>query len=1211
MKKRRFQRCLSLLLAASMAIPTIGNFTVFAGDVPSSENWTGCTACSEKSPHMISTKADLDHIRTHLGGDGHVNGYFKLANDIVFDKADFEGGGAFYNGGLGWMPIGHDGTTHSENADYEPAICDIWLDGNGYTISGLEHYSRPGDITSGKDSWGNTPAIEYSGLIGIAGDATIQDLVIEDTLMYLQYGGGAIYGAGSNGTVVDNVTLRNVEVLNQYIYSGSDGAAAAFGIAGGRISNITLENCGSLFHSAEENGDQCWHSALFADRILSGTTIDGVTITDCQLDVNKDSGLFSTYLGDKGETTVSNIRVANVTVDGLEVNRAHPFVAYFAYDTYAYNTDPTAFTARYPKTYENVTFENISMDAAVNYSGYTAEPAKMLPDLVPQAAGVTLKNSVMVYHQGADYALFTEDTLAGVYSNVYVVRDLKDAAATVIWVAADGTRSEAAVAVPESLTLQVGGVSEETLSLNLEGAELSYESSDESTAKLLEDGKVQGVGEGTTDIRVMVRMTEEMSLPLLRTEVIVEGPNKDALALRYDECVAASEDDYYTEETREALKEAAEKAKLVLDSRTATQADVDTALAALEQAIGEMLPSDYHLDSLIYEGRSNVTVYVSETANALEKFAMTELQKYLGLVGDVRISQVASVKPGQNLQIVLGTPKSYPELTELFPEDLEYLADSDGFAVRQIDNIIYIFAAEYKGVINGVYDFLEENAGIIWTRGVEELGTLYETAETVAVKKADYREKSPFRYRTWNSCGMGSTGIHHIDQDYTYFEARNKINMGGDEIGTQIIDGVKYNLAGSIINSGTATLWIDKYFDEHPEYFMTDKFGEPLRNQYGSNLNFYSMEAAEALAAELIALSEKQGSNIVDHGIQDNQHFCMIVDDGEGGKVDLASLPFTTEDGVTVTPDMKNYKSTVFFNFLNHVARTIKKTNPDIRITTLSYIYTETPPAMPIEDNIIIVFAPIYADDHAPITAPSNASTKANLDGWAKLTKNVMVYNYYFSLPSTIYSRPIAEKVQADLQYYASLGLLGLNPEGNVDSSIEDSDSNKAWDMNTMYMWEMNQLFWDPYLDLDELTRKYCKLAYGEAADDMYRYYELIQEGWDSDDSYVWYTTGADTYIKKLVIDAGVADEVLACLDSAYEKTDGVEQKRIAPIRQTMYEQIDLFTDFETENGVAYYNESGKDVLTAEEDLAVRRVEQAEHGAAERRLAAAGLMSSR
>ncbi len=474
-----------------------------------------------------------------------------------------------------------------------------------------------------------------------------------------------------------------------------------------------------------------------------------MTITDCQLDANKDSGLFSTYLGDKGETTVSNIRVANVTVDGLEVNRAHPFVAYFAYDTYAYNADSTAFTARYPKTYENVTFENISMDAAVNYSGYTAEPAKMLPDLVPQAKGVTLKNSVMVYHQGADYALFTEDTLDGVYSNVYVVRDLADADPTVIYIDADGTRSEAAVAVPAALSLQVGETSEEALNIELTGASLSYESSDENVAQLLEDGRIQAVGAGKASILVLVEVTEQSSLPLLEVKVSVEGPNKDALSLRYDECIKAAEDEFYTEETRQALQQAAAKAKLVLDSPSATQQDVDNALAELEAVAGQLIPADYHLESLVYEGRANVTVYASEAANAIETFAVTE----------------------------------------------------------------------------------------------------------------------------------------------PYFEARNKINMGGDEIGTQIIDGVKYNLAGSIINSGTATLWIDKYFDEHPEYFMTDKFGEPLRSQYGSNLNFYSMEAAEALAAELIALSEKQGSNIVDHGIQDNQHFCMIVDDGEGGKVDLASLP--------------------------------------------------------------------------------------------------------------------------------------------------------------------------------------------------------------------------------------------------------------------------------------------------------------------------------
>ena len=155
---------------------------------------------------------------------------------------------------------------------------------------------------------------------------------------------------------------------------------------------------------------------------------------------------------------------------------------------------------------------------------------------------MTLKNSVMVYHQGADYALFTEDTLDGVYSNVYVVRDLADADPTVIYIDADGTRSEAAVAVPAALSLQVGETSEEALNIELTGASLSYVSSDENVAQLLEDGRIQAVGAGKASILVLVEVTEQSSLPLLEVKVSVEGPNKDALSLRYDECIKAAED---------------------------------------------------------------------------------------------------------------------------------------------------------------------------------------------------------------------------------------------------------------------------------------------------------------------------------------------------------------------------------------------------------------------------------------------------------------------------------------------------------------------------------------------------------------------------------------------------------------------------------------------------------------------------------------------
>ena len=233
MKKRRFQRCLSLLLAASMAIPTIGNFTVFAGEVPSGEDWTGCTACSEESPHMISTKADLDH--------GHVNGYFKLANDIVFEKADFEEGSAFYNGGLGWKPIGHDGTGGEQ---YEPAPADIWLDGNGHSISGLEMHSYKDDVLppNPRDTMGQL--VYDLAFIARPAHATIQNLTFDNAYIASRVGTGIVYSTGTQYTVVKNVTVQNSTALNM---GGKVAPAAIFVKRAGGV----IEDCSVIDPGAE------------------------------------------------------------------------------------------------------------------------------------------------------------------------------------------------------------------------------------------------------------------------------------------------------------------------------------------------------------------------------------------------------------------------------------------------------------------------------------------------------------------------------------------------------------------------------------------------------------------------------------------------------------------------------------------------------------------------------------------------------------------------------------------------------------------------------------------------------------------------------------------------------------------------------------------------------------------------------------------------
>ncbi len=71
----------------------------------------------------IYTKEDLNNIRNDL------RGAYLLMNDIEFAPEDFEDGGAFYNDGFGWIPIG-------AVVREEEAFTGIF-NGNGHTISGL------------------------------------------------------------------------------------------------------------------------------------------------------------------------------------------------------------------------------------------------------------------------------------------------------------------------------------------------------------------------------------------------------------------------------------------------------------------------------------------------------------------------------------------------------------------------------------------------------------------------------------------------------------------------------------------------------------------------------------------------------------------------------------------------------------------------------------------------------------------------------------------------------------------------------------------------------------------------------------------------------------------------------------------------------------------------------------------------------------------
>ncbi len=135
----------------------------------------------------ISTPQQLSDIRNNLSGK------YILTGNIVFSDSDFSTGGAFYNGGSGWVPIsGFTGT----------------LDGNGFYIKNLKCKNTYGGL--------------FTGLKGVVSNLEIKDSSITGTDF-----AGAFFATGDNLKLISCKSTGNT--VNGKNAGGFGGKISSFG----------------------------------------------------------------------------------------------------------------------------------------------------------------------------------------------------------------------------------------------------------------------------------------------------------------------------------------------------------------------------------------------------------------------------------------------------------------------------------------------------------------------------------------------------------------------------------------------------------------------------------------------------------------------------------------------------------------------------------------------------------------------------------------------------------------------------------------------------------------------------------------------------------------------------------------------------------------------------------------------------------------------
>ena len=154
---------------------------------------------TEADPWQIGRPDHLDALRNYLGEEHNDKYYIQTAN-IDLTEATREGG-AYWNEGDGWEPIGHDMTDNSFQGNF---------DGNNYTISGL-YINR---------------TTRYASLFGVTNSAVIKNVHLVDVDIQGGSSTGSLNGLTHEGTVIENCT--------------SSGIVRGTGTVGGLVSHLQV-----------------------------------------------------------------------------------------------------------------------------------------------------------------------------------------------------------------------------------------------------------------------------------------------------------------------------------------------------------------------------------------------------------------------------------------------------------------------------------------------------------------------------------------------------------------------------------------------------------------------------------------------------------------------------------------------------------------------------------------------------------------------------------------------------------------------------------------------------------------------------------------------------------------------------------------------------------------------------------------------------------
>lgn len=521
---------------------------------------------------------------------------------------------------------------------------------------------------------------------------------------------------------------------------------------------------------------------------------------------------------------------------------------------------------------------------------------------------------------------------------------------------------------------------------------------------------------------------------------------------------------------------------------------------------------------LFKDGQSEYSIVVPAETSLTEQTAALEFQKYIHQISGAMIPIVRLPKPSAK-HIFIGYHDEIGKMVGVNRPDV----DDESFTYMTLDDDLFIYGGSNRGTMFGVFFFLEHELGVHWYAGDF---TKIPRLNQFRLKAVKHTEAPAFNYRL----------------DYFYQAVKDKAWMAHNLLNSNhIFSSSQYGMLFSVrgIHSFGKLIPPSVYFKRHPDYFGVYKGQRSAKTQLCLSNNMMCRELIKNLKNEI---RENPGYWCYDVSQNDNRFPC------ECSRCNTLVKKYGGQSGILIW-------------FVNKVASEIKKTYPNLYVSTLAYQYTRQTPASSIKpaDNVIIRLCDTECCQAHPLDeCVENKKFVHDVAGWRNITNNITIWNYSTGFRHYLMPFPNFDVISRNYQFFSKSGVLGV---------LELGSWNAPWsEFSELKQWLVAKLLWNPKLDTDSLSSLFINDYYGQAAPFVRDYYDLCRRQVTDD---MHFTVGVE-WDTKLYDDQFFADASALMNEAIAAGRDMETKKRVNRLAaQVYYLQLRRQTSQAFANGTA------------------------------------------